>query len=42
MEKIVNIIKVNVEYNFTFDEDVCGNLTKEYNRVSFAMKYILI
>ena len=38
MEEIVNIIKVNVEDNITFDEDVCS-LTEEYNRVSFAIKY---
>ena len=34
MEEIVNIIKVNVEDNITFD--------KKYNRVSFVIKYILI
>ena len=41
MEEIVNIIEVDVNDNITFDEDVCGNLTEEYKRVSFDMKYVL-
>ena len=36
MKDEVTIISLDAEDNYTFDTNVCGNLTEEYKRVSLS------